>query len=103
MGEAMVGLVHPCKIYNILSVGAPVLYIGPRPSHLAEMLDRLESRHPHATAGHGDVEKVVREIGRLRREAASAGRDVPGTATASFSQGTLIPKLIEEIETKAES
>ena len=28
MGEPFVGIVHPCKIYNILAVGAPVLYIG---------------------------------------------------------------------------
>src|SRR6266536_3343352 len=26
MGQPFVGLVHPCKIYNILIVGAPVLY-----------------------------------------------------------------------------
>ncbi|HWQ90932.1 MAG TPA: glycosyltransferase family 4 protein, partial [Clostridia bacterium] len=38
MGDAMLGLVHPCKIYNILSVGAPILYIGPKPSHVTEVL-----------------------------------------------------------------
>src|ERR1039458_4707606 len=31
MGNEFVGLVHPCKIYNILAVGAPVIYIGPKP------------------------------------------------------------------------
>jgi hypothetical protein len=41
MGDAMLGLVHPCKIYNILSVGAPVLYIGPRPSHITDIMDEL--------------------------------------------------------------
>src|SRR5438045_3370596 len=34
MGEEFVGMVHPCKVYNIMSVGAPVLYIGPEPSHV---------------------------------------------------------------------
>ena len=34
MGDAMLGLVHPCKIYNILSIAAPVIYIGPaQPRH----------------------------------------------------------------------
>ena len=42
MGNAFVGLVHPCKIYNILSVGAPVLYIGTRPSHVTEILHAVE-------------------------------------------------------------
>ena len=32
---------QPCKVYNVLIVAAPVLYIGPRPSHLSEMLDGL--------------------------------------------------------------
>ena len=51
MGEAFVGLVHPCKIYNILSVAAPVLYIGPRPSHLSELLDDLDREYPGGSAG----------------------------------------------------
>ena len=29
MGDEFVGIVHPCKVYNIMSVGAPALYIGP--------------------------------------------------------------------------
>ena len=30
MGDPFVGIVHPCKIYNILGVGSPVLYIQGR-------------------------------------------------------------------------
>jgi hypothetical protein len=41
---------HPCKIYNILNVGAPVLYIGPRLSHLSELLEGIEQEHPCAGA-----------------------------------------------------
>ena len=37
MGEKFVGIVHPCKVYNILSIGAPVLYIGPEPSHVTDI------------------------------------------------------------------
>src|SRR5208337_1212869 len=77
MGDAFVGLVHPCKIYNILRVAAPVLYIGPRPSHLSEMLDELNGEYPCASAAHGEVGGVVREIERLRRETGSAERQTP--------------------------
>src|ERR1035437_8952133 len=59
MGDAFVGLVHPCKIYNILSVAAPVLYIGPRPSHLSELLDALNHDYRCASIEHGEVERVV--------------------------------------------
>ena len=41
MGNDMLGIVHPCKIYNILAVNAPVIYIGPKPSHVTEILDQL--------------------------------------------------------------
>jgi hypothetical protein len=42
MGNAFVGIVHPCKIYNILAIGAPVLYIGPTPSHITDLLPESE-------------------------------------------------------------
>ena len=31
LGEKFVGIVHPSKIYNILNIDVPVLYIGPQP------------------------------------------------------------------------
>ena len=67
MGNGFVGLVHPCKVYNILNVAAPVLYIGPRPSHLSEMLDELDHEHPCAAVAHGEVDRAVQSIERLRR------------------------------------
>src|SRR3954451_14666343 len=33
MGDPFVGIIHPCKIYNVLAIGSPVLYIGPEESH----------------------------------------------------------------------
>ena len=98
MGNAFVGLVHPCKIYNILRVAAPVLYIGPRPSHLSEMLDELNQGYPCASAAHGEVGRVVEEIQRLRREDWLAGRHTPDRVRARFSQEVLLPKLVAELE-----
>lgn len=46
MGDAFVGLVHPCKIYNILSIGAPVLYLGPAESHLTDLLGTASHEPP---------------------------------------------------------
>ena len=37
MGDPFVGLIHPCKIYNILRLGTPVLYIGPAESHITDL------------------------------------------------------------------
>ncbi|HEU4506929.1 MAG TPA: glycosyltransferase family 4 protein [Pyrinomonadaceae bacterium] len=59
MGEQFVGIVHPCKVYNILSVGAPVLYIGPEPSHITD----IASQHgKFFLTRHGDVDAVIAAI-----------------------------------------
>lgn len=98
MGDPFVGLVHPCKIYNILSVAAPVLYIGPRPSHLSEILDGFGGQYPCACAPHGDVDLVVRQILRLRQESAADARETPASVRSLFAKESLLPKLVKELE-----
>ena len=41
MGDQFVGIVHPCKIYNILAVKRPFLYIGPKDSHVSDIIAKL--------------------------------------------------------------
>ena len=65
---------HPCKIYNVLSVAAPVLYFGLHPSHLSELLDTLNHDYRCASAGHGEVERGVQQIESVRRQTGVAGR-----------------------------
>ena len=55
MGEPFVGIVHPCKVYNIRTLGIPYLYIGPAESHVGEL-------DPTFAAEHGDVAAVVRQV-----------------------------------------
>ena len=64
MGEAMVGIVHPCKVYGAMAVGRPVLFVGPRPCHVTDLLDRADiGRH----VDHGDVDAAVAAILELQR------------------------------------
>jgi glycosyltransferase involved in cell wall biosynthesis len=98
MGNEFVGLVHPCKIYNILSVAAPVLYIGPRPSHLSELLDGLDQGYLRASAAHGEVDGVVQAIEWFRRQPGLSCRQAPDRVCAVFSKEALLPRLIEEME-----
>ena len=97
MGDPFVGLVHPCKIYNILTIGAPLIYIGPVPGHVPEILDTLNDEHLKATVMHGDVDFLVREI---RQFAASGnGRQVPDSNSLKpFSKDVALAKMIQEIE-----
>ena len=36
----MSGIVHPCKIYGILSIGRPVLSLGPKESYLNNIIEK---------------------------------------------------------------
>lgn len=61
MGEAMVGIVHPSKIYSALAAGRPILALGPRRSHIAELV-REHDLGWHVE--HGDVEGAVAALTR---------------------------------------
>jgi hypothetical protein len=89
---------HPCKIYNILSVSAPVIYIGPRPSHVTEILDQLDDKNSSIRGAHGEADILANQIQNLRQRAAGARRSLPTEVTAPFSKGVLLPNLISALE-----
>lgn len=39
LGDDMIGIIHPCKIYGAMAVGRPILFLGPKPSHISDILD----------------------------------------------------------------
>jgi colanic acid biosynthesis glycosyl transferase WcaI len=55
IGAAVVGIVHPCKIYGAMAVGRPVLAFGPRQSHVADIVSQGIGWHVE----HGDVDGAV--------------------------------------------
>ena len=91
MGEKFVGIVHPCKVYNILSVGAPVLYIGPAPSHVTDIASQ---QGRFFCARHGDVDGVVAAI-------LAAMTNPSREPATSFSKQNLLAELIALIEVNA--
>ncbi len=99
MGDSFVGIVHPCKLYNILRVGSSFLYIGPTESHVGEIAAQLNDNHPAYAATHGDAGMVVENIlaefaARLARE-----RTIPDIAN-TFSRQTLLPQMISLLESR---
>jgi hypothetical protein len=88
MGEQFVGIVHPCKVYNILSVGAPVLYIGPQPSHVTDVASQ---QGKFFLTRHGDADAVVTAI----LEAKQLRERQPVTP---FAKQALLPQLIDVLE-----
>jgi glycosyltransferase involved in cell wall biosynthesis len=63
LGADMVGIIHPCKVYGAMAVARPVLFLGPRPSHISDL---LEQERIGWQIGHGDVAGAVALIRKLR-------------------------------------
>jgi glycosyltransferase involved in cell wall biosynthesis len=91
MGEKFVGIVHPCKVYNIISVGASTLYIGPTPSHVTDIASQQPGRF--FLTSHGDVDGVTAAI-------LEATRHNERRPVIAFSKELLLPQLIDVIEAK---
>ena len=103
MGEEFVGIVHPSKIYNILAIGSPFLYIGPAESHLGDIISRLGDRHSAFRARHGEVDPVVRIILDRAEEHRAVHPLASGSVTSSplaqeFSKAVLLPRLVAHVE-----
>ena len=112
MGNPFVGIVHPCKIYNILRVGSPLLYIGPQPSHVSEILQALNGQLPCGSAGHGEVDRVVEYIVALKKRVVRSNAEQSerthvrcymneerGVLLAKgFAKETLLPRLVAVLE-----
>jgi glycosyltransferase involved in cell wall biosynthesis len=62
VGDILVGLSHPCKVYGAMTVARPILLLGPDPSHVADILGEHDCGWRVA---HGDVvgaERIMRQI-----------------------------------------
>jgi colanic acid biosynthesis glycosyl transferase WcaI len=102
MGDAFVGIVHPCKIYNILTIGTPILYVGPEQSPITDVGARIAEGYPLWPVRHGDHLGAVSRIA----EAAAQGRVVRPPRSSflrHFSQDRLVLKFIEALPLEDDS
>lgn len=62
IGDEVVGIVHPCKVYGAMAVGRPILALGPTPSHV---VDLIEQHGIGWHVEHGDVDGAERVLRRM--------------------------------------
>jgi hypothetical protein len=100
LGNAMVGIIHPCKIYGAMSAGKPILFLGPSPSHISDLLDR-HSIGLHVS--HGDLPAALAAIDRFRKLSDAERQAMGATASSvlqrSLSQSILCGKFCDAVET----
>jgi colanic acid biosynthesis glycosyl transferase WcaI len=99
LGESMVGIIHPCKIYGAMTAGKPILFLGPRPSHISDL---LEQHHLGFQVSHGDVAGMLESIDRFRKmpadELAAMGRQAQDVLQKSLSQKLLSGQFCDAVE-----
>lgn len=98
MGEPFVGMIHPCKIYNILNLGIPFLNLGPERSHLAGLVDAADDERIAARLTNDDPERLAGFLRTRSGMSSSASNERLRDLGASFSKQRLMPRLIEVIE-----
>lgn len=102
MGNNMVGIVHPSKIYNAMSVERPVLAIAPENCYIGRVLDgnRIGMRFEH-----GDPMGLARGIVLLADmttdERESMGRRAGRFVRTTFSREVLANQLLDVLEDAA--
>jgi glycosyltransferase involved in cell wall biosynthesis len=71
VGDSVVGVVHPCKIYGAMAVSRPILLVAPDPCHASDIVkDNGAGWH----IKHGDVDGAIATV----REIAAKSRDELG-------------------------
>lgn len=99
MGAAVVGIVHPCKIYGAMAAGRPVLFFGPRESHAGAI---VEPRGIGWRVEHGDVEGTIAAIHEAVAMGAEArlaiGRRAAGVVAAEISRWKLLSRMADLVD-----
>jgi len=99
LGQEMVGIIHPCKIYGAMAVGRPVLFFGPRPSHVSDILDE---HHIGWQVAHGDVDGATETIRQIRalppQDRAAMGAKAMAVLGENLSQQLLCDRMCTQLE-----
>jgi glycosyltransferase involved in cell wall biosynthesis len=96
MGDAFVGLVHPCKVYNLLSLGLPWVGIGPKDCHLADLLGELGRDSGCELLGGNDSAALAKLI-LERQRSPKVSREKLRAVGRNYQESALAPKLAKII------
>lgn len=102
LGDAVVGCVHPCKVYGALALGRPVLYAGPCPSHVTDLLSEDDpAQRIGWSIEHGDVEAAIAAIDAVRalpkEELAEMGHRAADLVKERFNTAKMIDRFSDVV------
>lgn len=97
MGDPYVGIVHPCKVYNILALGTPLLYVGPAESHVTDLAAALARDSRFYSVRHDAVSDVITAIQDAKRGGRRRSIE-DGEEGAAVSQRVALMQLVNAIQ-----
>lgn len=99
VGDSVVGIVHPCKVYGAMAVARPVLLIGPEECHVSDLLDAQDWGW-HIPNGDVDrAEQVLRAIAEESdQELVAKGQRARDLMMQSLSKAELCGRFCDVME-----
>ncbi len=98
LGPHMSGLVHSSKIYGVLLAGKPFIFIGPKDSHVVDLLGEVKMGY-HVE--HGDIVgflAAVEKVRSLRKEELIAGAVINrAVVERSYTRDYVCQKFLEAL------
>lgn len=99
VGDDVVGIVHPCKVYGAMAVARPILLFGPGECHVSDLLDGEQIGWQ---VRHGDVdgaERVLRSLVDVAAtELAPRGARAKQVITERLSKSILCGRFCDILE-----
>lgn len=99
VGDDVVGIVHPCKVYGAMSMSRPVLLLGPKPSHVSDL---IENHRVGWHVSHGDVNGAERAIRQMLSTPGSdlraMGQRAAGLIAGELSKKSLMGRYVDVME-----
>lgn len=96
VGNSMVGIVHPCKIYSAMAVGKPIFLFGPERCHAADILQGAAAGWHVAHGDAAAARAAVEEAASLSLDARQAmGVRAAEVIARDFSRARLIEQFVE--------
>ncbi len=98
IGDGVVGIVHPCKVYGAMAVSRPILLLGPNPCHVSDIIAKHQVGW-HLR--HGDADGAVRTIEEMaatpKDELKEMGRRAASAVATDLSKGNLCGKYCDVV------
>lgn len=99
IGDSVVGIVHPCKVYGAMAASRPILLLGPHPCHVSDLIEQHKIGW-HIM--HGDVdgaERALREMMAMSPEDLQAmGQRAAAVIAGSLSKQELMKNFCDVLQ-----